>query len=86
MARSDAVANAQRAGRFPTKPRLCRELRRQASFFLDFFLGGLAAPKTSLPGSSSRYAYALARLAGTNRKENNPAHTEAEEQIFGRAG
>src|SRR5438045_9731387 len=37
MARSDAVANAQRAGRFPTEARLCPELRHEASFFLIFF-------------------------------------------------
>ena len=37
MTRSDAVANAQRAGRFPTKARLCRESCRSASFFFGFF-------------------------------------------------
>ena len=59
---------------------------RQAFFLV--FLDVSTAQKTGLP-ESSRYIFSLSRACppgGANRRENNPAHIEVEEQIFDRAG
>src|SRR6266496_4724238 len=87
MTRSDAVANAQRAGRFPTNARLCRGLRRQASFFFGFFR---EVPKTKSDlGKQEPLCLCVSRACRpgrANRREDNPAQIEGEERISHRAG
>ena len=81
MTKIDVVASAQRAGRFPTKARLCRESGVQASFFLIFLTGVCQVELARFCAQNAPLV--KLRLRGVNRTENSPARIREDAQTFG---